>query len=220
MKSLLVLGRWLDKRNRREYFTVDCGIVICAFSLHFMSKLIIIWEIDWLLKIIVSYWGAVGFLAPPQPPARCMKEVKGQKSRETGQEDYSDQGVAACVLHRGPHANPNNQSKRKNDKKTNPSVFMLVLQLANVVSCYCLLDFLDGFHCFFSAQLGVNIFLALIVGAIFYGVKDDQSGIQNRWESCWNTPCSQYVLINPDEFDVHRGTQLPEDNEVSSTGSV
>lgn len=30
------------------------------------------------------------------------------------------------------------------------------------------------------AQLGVNVFLALIVGAIFFGVKDDQSGIQNR----------------------------------------
>lgn len=61
--------------------------------------------------------------------------------------------------------------------------FMLILQLANVVSYYCLQslqDFLDGFHCFFSVQLGVNIFLALIVGAIFYGVKDDQSGIQNR----------------------------------------
>ncbi|KAF0037289.1 hypothetical protein F2P81_010163 [Scophthalmus maximus] len=32
------------------------------------------------------------------------------------------------------------------------------------------------------AQLGVNIFLALIVGAIFFGIKDDQSGIQNRHE--------------------------------------
>uniref|UniRef100_A0A3P9CUF0 Broad substrate specificity ATP-binding cassette transporter ABCG2 n=1 Tax=Maylandia zebra TaxID=106582 RepID=A0A3P9CUF0_9CICH len=32
------------------------------------------------------------------------------------------------------------------------------------------------------AQLGVNVFLALIVGAIFFGVKDDQSGIQNRHE--------------------------------------
>uniref|UniRef100_A0A3Q3VWS9 Broad substrate specificity ATP-binding cassette transporter ABCG2 n=1 Tax=Mola mola TaxID=94237 RepID=A0A3Q3VWS9_MOLML len=32
------------------------------------------------------------------------------------------------------------------------------------------------------AQLSVNIFLALIVGAIFWGVKDDQSGIQNRHE--------------------------------------
>uniref|UniRef100_A0A3Q3EPU9 Broad substrate specificity ATP-binding cassette transporter ABCG2 n=1 Tax=Kryptolebias marmoratus TaxID=37003 RepID=A0A3Q3EPU9_KRYMA len=33
------------------------------------------------------------------------------------------------------------------------------------------------------AQLGVNIFLALVVGAIFFGVKDDQSGIQNRSEN-------------------------------------
>uniref|UniRef100_A0A3P9MKP7 Broad substrate specificity ATP-binding cassette transporter ABCG2 n=1 Tax=Oryzias latipes TaxID=8090 RepID=A0A3P9MKP7_ORYLA len=32
------------------------------------------------------------------------------------------------------------------------------------------------------AQLTVNIFLALIVGAIFFGVKNDQSGIQNRHE--------------------------------------
>uniref|UniRef100_A0A6Q2WTE0 Broad substrate specificity ATP-binding cassette transporter ABCG2 n=1 Tax=Esox lucius TaxID=8010 RepID=A0A6Q2WTE0_ESOLU len=30
------------------------------------------------------------------------------------------------------------------------------------------------------AQLGVTVFLALIVGAIFFRVKDDQSGIQNR----------------------------------------
>ncbi|KAK9540518.1 hypothetical protein VZT92_002965 [Zoarces viviparus] len=30
------------------------------------------------------------------------------------------------------------------------------------------------------AQLGVNIFLALVVGAIFFGVQDDQSGLQNR----------------------------------------
>lgn len=34
--------------------------------------------------------------------------------------------------------------------------------------------------CLLSVQLGVNIFLALVVGAIFFGVKDDQSGIQNR----------------------------------------
>uniref|UniRef100_A0A8B9R8P1 Broad substrate specificity ATP-binding cassette transporter ABCG2 n=1 Tax=Astyanax mexicanus TaxID=7994 RepID=A0A8B9R8P1_ASTMX len=32
------------------------------------------------------------------------------------------------------------------------------------------------------AQLGVTVFLALIVGAIFYKVKDNQSGIQNRHE--------------------------------------
>ncbi|XP_062311062.1 broad substrate specificity ATP-binding cassette transporter ABCG2 [Osmerus eperlanus] len=30
------------------------------------------------------------------------------------------------------------------------------------------------------AQIGVTVFLALIVGAIFFGVADDQSGIQNR----------------------------------------
>uniref|UniRef100_A0A3Q2YPB3 Broad substrate specificity ATP-binding cassette transporter ABCG2 n=1 Tax=Hippocampus comes TaxID=109280 RepID=A0A3Q2YPB3_HIPCM len=33
------------------------------------------------------------------------------------------------------------------------------------------------------AQVGVHIFLALIVGAIFFRVKDDQSGIQNRYIS-------------------------------------
>lgn len=36
------------------------------------------------------------------------------------------------------------------------------------------------FEIFFFLQLTVNIFLAFIVGAIFFGVKDDQSGIQNR----------------------------------------
>lgn len=41
--------------------------------------------------------------------------------------------------------------------------------------------------CLLSVQLGVNIFLALVVGAIFFGVKDDQSGIQNRWENGWHT---------------------------------
>lgn len=30
------------------------------------------------------------------------------------------------------------------------------------------------------AQIGVTVFLALIVGAIFFGVKNDQSGLQNR----------------------------------------
>lgn len=31
-----------------------------------------------------------------------------------------------------------------------------------------------------TLQLAVTTFLALIVGAIFFGVKDNQSGIQNR----------------------------------------
>lgn len=44
---------------------------------------------------------------------------------------------------------------------------------------------------FLSVQLGVNIFLALVVGAIFFGVKEDQSGMQNRWETCWNS--AQYT---------------------------
>lgn len=33
-------------------------------------------------------------------------------------------------------------------------------------------------HCF--SQLAVTALMAVIVGAIFYGVKDDQSGVQNR----------------------------------------
>lgn len=34
--------------------------------------------------------------------------------------------------------------------------------------------------CFPSVQIAVTLFLALVVGAIFFDVKDDQSGIQNR----------------------------------------
>lgn len=31
-----------------------------------------------------------------------------------------------------------------------------------------------------SLQLAVTLFLALVVGAIFFDVKNDQSGVQNR----------------------------------------
>lgn len=38
-------------------------------------------------------------------------------------------------------------------------------------------------------QLAVTLFLALVVGAIFFGVKDDQSGMQNRLLKQWNYLC-------------------------------
>lgn len=56
--------------------------------------------------------------------------------------------------------------------------------------------------CCLSVQLGVHIFLGLVVGAIFFGVKDDQSGIQNRSKflkvfpspPCFYNCCSQKVV--------------------------
>uniref|UniRef100_A0A671WBZ3 Broad substrate specificity ATP-binding cassette transporter ABCG2 n=1 Tax=Sparus aurata TaxID=8175 RepID=A0A671WBZ3_SPAAU len=61
------------------------------------------------------------------------------------------------------------------------------------------------------AQLGVNIFLALIVGAIFYGVKDDQSGIQNRMgalffittNQCFSTVSAAELFIIERKLFVH-----------------
>ncbi|XP_013887337.1 ATP-binding cassette sub-family G member 2 [Austrofundulus limnaeus] len=61
------------------------------------------------------------------------------------------------------------------------------------------------------AQLGVNIFLALIVGAIFFGVKDDQSGIQNRMgalffittNQCFSTVSAAEVFITERKLFVH-----------------
>ncbi|CAL8400675.1 unnamed protein product [Boreogadus saida] len=40
------------------------------------------------------------------------------------------------------------------------------------------------------AEVGVSLFLALIVGAIFFGVKNDQSGIQNRMGALF------FIIIN------------------------
>ncbi|XP_075320543.1 broad substrate specificity ATP-binding cassette transporter ABCG2d isoform X3 [Odontesthes bonariensis] len=61
------------------------------------------------------------------------------------------------------------------------------------------------------AQLGVNIFLALVVGAIFFGVKDDQSGIQNRTgalffiatNQCFSTVSAAEVFITERKLFVH-----------------
>ncbi|CAG5928594.1 unnamed protein product [Menidia menidia] len=61
------------------------------------------------------------------------------------------------------------------------------------------------------AQLGVNIFLALIVGAIFFGVKEDQSGIQNRMgalffittNQCFSTVSAAEVFITERHLFVH-----------------
>ncbi|KAK2817168.1 hypothetical protein Q5P01_025359 [Channa striata] len=61
------------------------------------------------------------------------------------------------------------------------------------------------------AQLGVNIFLALIVGAIFFGVKEDQSGIQNRMgalffitiNQCFSTVSAAELFIIERKLFVH-----------------
>ncbi|XP_046901590.1 broad substrate specificity ATP-binding cassette transporter ABCG2d isoform X3 [Hypomesus transpacificus] len=61
------------------------------------------------------------------------------------------------------------------------------------------------------AQLGVTIFLALIVGAIFFGVKDDQSGIQNRMgalffittNQCFSTLSAAELFITERKLFVH-----------------
>ncbi|KAA8594693.1 hypothetical protein FQN60_011828 [Etheostoma spectabile] len=61
------------------------------------------------------------------------------------------------------------------------------------------------------AQLGVNVFLALIVGAIFFGVKDDQSGVQNRMgalffittNQCFSTVSAAELFIVERKLFVH-----------------
>ncbi|TKS68340.1 ATP-binding cassette sub-family G member 2 [Collichthys lucidus] len=61
------------------------------------------------------------------------------------------------------------------------------------------------------AQLGVNVFLALIVGAIFFRVKDDQSGIQNRMgalffittNQCFSTVSAAELFIIERKLFVH-----------------
>ncbi|XP_062243011.1 broad substrate specificity ATP-binding cassette transporter ABCG2d [Platichthys flesus] len=61
------------------------------------------------------------------------------------------------------------------------------------------------------AQLGVNIFLALIVGAIFFGIKDDQSGLQNRMgalffittNQCFSTVSAAELFITERKLFVH-----------------
>lgn len=64
------------------------------------------------------------------------------------------------------------------------------------------------------AQLGVTIFLALIVGAIFFGVKDDQSGIQNRFgalffittNQCFSTLSAAELFITERKLFIHEYT--------------
>uniref|UniRef100_A0A6Q2XZE2 Broad substrate specificity ATP-binding cassette transporter ABCG2 n=1 Tax=Esox lucius TaxID=8010 RepID=A0A6Q2XZE2_ESOLU len=61
------------------------------------------------------------------------------------------------------------------------------------------------------AQLGVTVFLALIVGAIFFRVKDDQSGIQNRMgalffittNQCFSTMSAAELFITERKLFVH-----------------
>ncbi|XP_072318460.1 broad substrate specificity ATP-binding cassette transporter ABCG2d [Eucyclogobius newberryi] len=61
------------------------------------------------------------------------------------------------------------------------------------------------------AQLTVHIFLALIVGAIFYSVKNDQSGIQNRMgalffittNQCFSTVSAAELFIIERKLFVH-----------------
>ncbi|XP_029360799.1 ATP-binding cassette sub-family G member 2-like [Echeneis naucrates] len=61
------------------------------------------------------------------------------------------------------------------------------------------------------AQLGVHIFLALIVGAIFFSVKDNQSGLQNRMgalffittNQCFSTVSTAELFIVERKLFVH-----------------
>ncbi|XP_068177969.1 broad substrate specificity ATP-binding cassette transporter ABCG2d [Antennarius striatus] len=61
------------------------------------------------------------------------------------------------------------------------------------------------------AQLGVNILLAVIVGAIYFGVKQDQSGIQNRMgafffiitHQCFSTVSAAELFIIERSLFVH-----------------
>ncbi|KAM8878856.1 broad substrate specificity ATP-binding cassette transporter ABCG2d isoform 2-T2 [Spinachia spinachia] len=64
------------------------------------------------------------------------------------------------------------------------------------------------------AQLGVNVFLALVVGAIFFGVKEDQSGMQNRMgvlffitiNQCFSTVSAAELFIMERKLFVHEYT--------------
>uniref|UniRef100_A0A8B9R8L0 Broad substrate specificity ATP-binding cassette transporter ABCG2 n=1 Tax=Astyanax mexicanus TaxID=7994 RepID=A0A8B9R8L0_ASTMX len=64
------------------------------------------------------------------------------------------------------------------------------------------------------AQLGVTVFLALIVGAIFYKVKDNQSGIQNRFgalffittNQCFSTLSAAELFITERKLFIHEYT--------------
>uniref|UniRef100_A0AAR2LGW9 Broad substrate specificity ATP-binding cassette transporter ABCG2 n=1 Tax=Pygocentrus nattereri TaxID=42514 RepID=A0AAR2LGW9_PYGNA len=64
------------------------------------------------------------------------------------------------------------------------------------------------------AQLGVTVFLALIVGAIFFKVKDNQSGIQNRFgalffittNQCFSTLSAAELFITERKLFIHEYT--------------
>ncbi|CAL8272865.1 unnamed protein product [Gadus morhua 'NCC'] len=61
------------------------------------------------------------------------------------------------------------------------------------------------------AQVGVSLFLALIVGAIFFGVKNDQSGIQNRMgalffittNQCFSSVSAAELFISERKLFMH-----------------
>uniref|UniRef100_A0A8C9RYN1 Broad substrate specificity ATP-binding cassette transporter ABCG2 n=1 Tax=Scleropages formosus TaxID=113540 RepID=A0A8C9RYN1_SCLFO len=61
------------------------------------------------------------------------------------------------------------------------------------------------------AQIGVTLFLALIVGAIFFGVKDDRSGLQNRMgalffittNQCFGSLSAAELFITERKLFVH-----------------
>uniref|UniRef100_A0AAZ3SRJ4 ABC transporter domain-containing protein n=1 Tax=Oncorhynchus tshawytscha TaxID=74940 RepID=A0AAZ3SRJ4_ONCTS len=61
------------------------------------------------------------------------------------------------------------------------------------------------------AQIGVTVFLALIVGAIFFGVKNDQSGLQNRMgalffittNQCFSSLSSAELFITERKLFIH-----------------
>ncbi|KAI5107736.1 ATP-binding cassette sub-family G member 2 isoform X1, partial [Silurus meridionalis] len=64
------------------------------------------------------------------------------------------------------------------------------------------------------AQLAVTIIMALIVGAIFFGVKDNQSGIQNRFgalffittNQCFSTLSAAELFITERKLFIHEYT--------------
>uniref|UniRef100_A0A673VQ03 ATP-binding cassette, sub-family G (WHITE), member 2a n=1 Tax=Salmo trutta TaxID=8032 RepID=A0A673VQ03_SALTR len=62
------------------------------------------------------------------------------------------------------------------------------------------------------AQIGVTVFLAVIVGAIFFGVKNDQSGLQNRMgalffittNQCFSSVSSAELFITERKLFIHK----------------
>ncbi len=50
--------------------------------------------------------------------------------------------------------------------------------------------------CLCCVQVAVTLFLALVVGAIFFDVKEDESGIQNRFSILLYSGLIQYIMYN------------------------